>query len=174
MGYPLDEDIAELGAADYAEDEQLRAALDMRKVACDPRGSGREFLDDVFEKRAELHPEVYAEVLKRFDIEEGLDAGWDRVVPDPWASTFGVKTASVVWEEGAERVTDDALINLAQNYSPRLTLEWSDEFADEFRKDPVGVFNSLPTPQKKILSRLASDVESDGGTEYGTARRANG
>jgi hypothetical protein len=175
IGFPLEKEIAELGAASYGDNGQLKVAVEMRKVACDPKGPGREFLNDLFEKHASMNPEVYAEVLRRFDIEEGLDRGWDHVIPDPWASTFGIKTASVVWEDAADRVTDDELINLAQNHLQKLQLEWTQDFANEFRKDPVGVFNSLPTPQKRLLARSAADLSSSGESEHAEPKnRANG
>jgi len=123
-------------------------------------------LDLLLEKRAELEPELYAECLRRFDVDHGLDQGWDQVVLDPWASTFGFhKVATVVWEMGAERVTDDALHNLAVNHQDSLTKQFTDDFAVEFLKDPVGIFKSMPDPQKKILSRLANDSSSYGGSE---------
>jgi hypothetical protein len=141
----------------------------MRKVACDPKGESREFLADLFSKRAEINPEVYAECLKRFDVMNGLDKGWDHIVPDPWASTFG-KNASyeVIWEEGAERVTRDALEDLAENHLHLVTNQFTYDVAKEFKKDPIGIFESMPVTHKKILARMASDAESDGTSEKGT------
>lgn len=165
MGYALDGDIVELGAETYHSNGHLHQAIEMRKIACDP-GYAREFLDDLFEKRSTIHPEVYAECLKQFDIDQGLDRGWDHVVPDPWFSTFGIdKTAEVVWEEGADRVTQEALDNLAINHMDVLEEEFTDDIAEEFKKDPVGIFNSMPTPHKRILSRMANDSSFYGGSE---------
>lgn len=166
IGYPLEADIFEAGATTYASDGHLKAALEMRKVACAPDGEEREFLDGLFEKRAEIDPNVYAEVLRRFDVNQGLDSGWDRVVIDPWSSTFGInKTAEVVWEQGNERVMDRSLQNLANNRLDLVTKQFGFSFAGEFRKDPIGIFNSLPLPEKRIMSRLANDVDSSGETE---------
>ena len=165
-GYPLAADITELGALGYNNDEHLRDAIEMRKTACDPVSGEREFLTDLFEKRSEISPEVYAECLRRFDIMSGLDHGWDKVVLDPWASTFGVKTASVVWEQGAERVTEEELVNLARNGSKMVKKQFSTEFADQFQKDPVAMFESMPDPQKKLLSRMAGDVAHSGESEF--------
>jgi hypothetical protein len=167
MGYPLHNEIVQLGALSYHNHGHLKHAIEMRKVACDPSGNGREFLDELFEKRASIHPEVYAECLRRFDIDQGLDAGWDRIVLDPWASTFGVKTASeIVWEQGAERVTAEELHNLANNNSKALKKDFTTDFVDQFQKDPVVLFNSMPDPQKKMIARLANDSAAMGGSEY--------
>jgi hypothetical protein len=165
MGYPLDYEIFEKGACTYAPTGHLKAAIEMRKVACAP-GEARAWLDELFEKRAHVDAPTYVACLHRFDVENGLDRGWDRVVLDPWESTFGInKTAEVVWEQGADRVTDDQLQNLAQNQHSGLQELFSEEFTKEFIKDPKGIFDSMPDPQKKIIARLASDVSSQGGTE---------
>ena len=157
MGFPLDPEIFDAGSTRWASKGHLQAAVEMRKVACQP-GEARDFLDELFEKRASLEPAVYAEVLRRFDVQQGLDRGWDQVVLDPWASTFGMnKTAEVVWEDGNDRVTSDQLVSLAQNHLKRLRQILTEGMCKEFLKDPVGIFESMPLPQKRIISRLASD-----------------
>ncbi len=169
IGYPLEGEIVEAGSTSYAAPGHLKAAVEMRKIACAP-GGPREWLDELFEKHASLEPGVYVECLRRFDVEQGLDRGWDRVVLDPWASTFGInKTAEVVWESGAERVTDEALHELATNFGDDLKDQFTEDFVNEFQKDPVALFNSMPDPQKKILSRMANDSASYGASEqWGT------
>jgi hypothetical protein len=166
LGYPLDRSITELGALGYHNDGHLKHASEMRKAAF-PKGSAEhEFLDELFEKRAAIHPETYAECLKRFDMMNQLEDGWDQVILDPWTSTFGVKTAAVVWEDGADRVTEEELINLGRNNAGHLDGQFTDHFALEFIKDPVGIFNSMPEPQKRILSRMAVDLASKGSSEF--------
>jgi len=174
MGYPLDRDIAELGALSYHNDGHLKHACEMRKAAF-PKGSAEhEFLDDLFEKRANVQPRVYAECLKRFDMMNGLDQGWDHVILDPWASTFGIKTAAIAWEDGADRVTEEELINLARNGAGHLHGPFTEYFALEFQKDPVALFNSLPDPQKRILARMAVDLSSVGYSEFMPTKNDDG
>jgi hypothetical protein len=162
MGYPVAIEIANLGSTHYADENTLRDAIDMRKVACAPKSNAREFLDELFKKKASIYPEIYSECLKRFDINEGLDKGWDHIVPDPWASTFGKAAAKVVWESGADIVTEDALTNLAENRLDLIIQKFTYTVGNEFRKDPIGIFNSMPDPQKRLIARMASDAESDG------------
>ena len=166
IGYPLDGTIKEAGSIKYASWGHRKAALEMRKVACPP-GQARQALDVLFEKSASLRPDVYAEVLRRFDVDQGLDKGWDHVVLDPWASTFGIdKTAAIVWEQGGERVSDGQLQTLARNNLDPVKQAFGFEFADEFAKDPVGMFKSMPDPDKKILARMAFDSANQGGSEF--------
>jgi hypothetical protein len=158
MGYPLDPDIQDLGSCNWANQGHLKAAVEMRKVACQPNSTSRKFLDELFEKRASVTPDTYAEVLRRFDVDHGLDNGWDHVILDPWASTFGMnKVADVVWEDGADRVTSDQLANLAQTHQKRLCGVLTEDVIKEFVKDPVGIFESMPLPQKKLIARLSTD-----------------
>lgn len=169
IGYPLDNDIQDMGSRTFAYKGHVQAAIDMRKVACDPHGGAREWLDELMDKTASLRPEVFSECLRQFDIHEGLDHGWDQVILNPYESTFGIsKIAEVVWEQGADRVTKDALQNLAQNHMTGMQELFTYDIAKEFMKDPIGIFNSMPDPQKKLIARLASDMESQGGTEVGT------
>ena len=167
LGYPLDQEITELGARGYHNDGHIKAAMEMRKSAI-PDQHACAALDELFEKRAEIPPEVFAECVRRIDVDQGIDRGWDHVVLDPWASTFGVKTAEVVWELGADRVTDDALRNLAENHTDLVMNEFTENMAEEFKKDPIGIFKSMPDPNKKLLARMAADSESLGGSEAGT------
>jgi len=165
IGYPLDEDITSKGARSYHSVGMLKSAVEMRKIACEP-GYAREFLDELFEKRAGIQPEVFAECLRQFDVDQGLDTGWDRVILNPWESTFGIdKRASVVWEEGADRVTDGELKNLADNHKIKLRDMYGDDMVEEFIRNPVEVFNSMPDPEKKLIARLADDLAHSGKSE---------
>jgi hypothetical protein len=162
-GYPVKKEIQEAGAATKAKTGMAKIALEMRKLA----GGDPEFLDELFEKHASLDPNVYAEVLHRFDRDTGLDRLWDNRIPDPWESTFGVeKTAErVVFEDGGDRVTEGQLQNLATNNLSLVTKQFTDDVAYEFGMDPVGIFHSMPLPQQRILARMAADVSSDGSSE---------
>lgn len=167
VGYPLDDVIKEAGARTYAKPGHIKACMEMRKVAFPMESEDREFLDELFEKRAEIEPQVFAECLNRFDNLSGLDSMWDHTVLDPWSSTFGMqKTANdVVYQEEGDRVTEGDLINLAHNHGGLIDKHFTHDIASEFIKDPLGVFASMPLPQKKIFARMASDVSSSGGVE---------
>jgi hypothetical protein len=162
VGYPIHCDILEHGAYDFAPAGEMVAAIEMRKVA----GADVGILYGLMEKRASVGPGVYAECVRRFDIENDLDGAWDSRIPDPYRSTFGLpKTASVVWEDGADRVDEGQLENLATNGKQVLLGNFSQAFVAEFCQDPVGIFDSMPEPEKRLLSRLASDISSDGRSE---------
>jgi hypothetical protein len=158
LGYPLHEKVAERGSETWAPPDNVEAGICARR----PVGNAA-FLDDLFEKRADLNPELYAECLRRHDVGHGIDRLWGQTIPDPWESTFGIdKTAEVIWESGTERLTDSQLFNLAKNGMGTFTQQFTEHLGSEFVKDPKGVFDSLPEPQKKVLARMAADVASSG------------
>ena len=165
MGYPLDEKIKEAGAVTLAPFAQRKMAIEMRKVACAP-GQDRQFLDDFVKIGSQVDPTAYAETLKRFDIQHGLEHGWNQLYPDPWASTFAInKVAEVYWEEGPDRMTREALINLAENHTSGIQELFSHDFLKEFIKDPEGQFDALPLNMKRVLARLADSMAHGGGSE---------
>lgn len=127
----------------------------------------KEFLPEshqpALEKLAEAvrgaEPLAAAEALCGFDEATGLAHLWDQHVVDPYYTMLGqVKTAEeFVWTEGAERVTESDLKGLAANSVLALRTHFGDDFANQFTKDPVGVFKSMPDPTKVILARLGAD-----------------
>lgn len=167
MGVHIDGEIHEAAAPEYASNGHLQAALAMRKVAFPKKSSQHDFLDGLFqEKTAGLHPDVYAECLRRFDVQEGMNQGWDQAILDPYSSTFSLeKIAEVVWESGVDRVTDQQLHGLAANHGGGLVKIYSQDFIQGFEKDPVKVFKGLPDAQKRLLARLADDMAHQGGSE---------
>lgn len=167
IGYPLDEQIKEAGSTTFAHLGHIKGSLEMRKVAFAPESKDMEFLDELFEKRASLGPELFAECLRRFDIEHDLDAGYDRFVPNNFESTYGFdKIASdVVWEHGSDRLTRGDLQNIATNHIGGIHELYGSDMAKEFMQDPEGVFSSMPLPQQRIIARLATDMSASGRTE---------
>lgn len=162
IGYPLDETIKEAGAQTFAPAGHIKAMLAIRKLAAADREQG-EYLDELFEKRAQIGEGYFSECLRRFDIDNDLDTRWTHDLPDPWESTFGLqKTADIIWEQGGDSVTGQALLNLARNRPNLLEGTFAGKFEAEFVKDPIGLFKSLPLPEKKLLARMAEDAASDG------------
>jgi hypothetical protein len=162
IGYPLDETIKEAGATTFAHPGHIAAMVEIRKTAAADPDQGA-YLDELLEKRAQIGPAFFSECLRRFDIDNGLDGRWTHDLPDPWESTFGLqKTAEIIWEQGGDSVTAQALLNLARNRPNLLEGTFADKFEDDFVKDPIGLFKSLPLPEKKLLARMAEDAASDG------------
>jgi len=103
-------------------------------------------------------PDHLAQALTLFDEEAGLNHLWDQHVLDPISTCFEKDaTADFVWVEGAERVTEADLRLMSSNRG-LLAEHFGEQFADQFAKDPVAVFKSLPDVNKVTLARMASDT----------------
>jgi hypothetical protein len=120
------------------------------------------------QERARLDPEDFAATLEVFDREFGLDALWDRDLADPWYAVTGdypanfekVAKGSVetpaTYQVGEVTVTEGELRNLAQRGLNTLRSHFGGEFAAEFLKEPLKMFESMPLPQRKFMARLAT------------------
>lgn len=113
--------------------------------------------DVLYEKRAALGPRKFADYLSEIDREFGLDQQWDIGINDPYSSTFktaGQYTESYVWDSGSERVTGLEIKKLAEE--PSLLAGYlTPEIIGAFQKDPIDIFESLPSPQKMLVLRAA-------------------
>lgn len=118
--------------------------------------------------RSSFNPEEFAEALESFDREFGLDAMWDRDLADPWFAVTGDYPASfekvakgsvptpATYTVGEVTVTQAEIENLANRGLNTLRSHFGGEFAAEFLKAPLKVFESMPLPQRKFMARLAT------------------
>lgn len=166
LGMAIPEDIARYGSETYAADVDSMLSYRRARVPEDAHDT----LDMLIEKRAQVSPGVFAEALAEFDRLNNLNWEWDANIPDPWYSTFGPsleKIASDNWryDSNGTRVSEADLQVLARNGHERLCKSFGADFAKEFSKNPKQVFESLPSPNKLILARLASDRHNGTYTE---------
>jgi hypothetical protein len=134
---------------------QLESQLHMRKQ-CLADKVAHIVLDVLYEKRASMSPENFAQNLERFDRENGLDGQWDRLIYDPYSATFSEKRANLdyFYEQDGMSVTGQELRKLAED-SSALRGMFDQEIVDEFENDPVAIFSSMPNPQKSIMMKAA-------------------
>lgn len=104
-------------------------------------------------------PQEYAEKLAEVDRSLGLDREWDRGLEDPWAATLSSKKeAEVIYNKNGVFVSDHQLERMAAKEPKKvLCAILEEDMVEEFIKDPVGVFRSMPEPMKQAIGRLAND-----------------
>jgi hypothetical protein len=115
-------------------------------------------LKHLFEKRAALGPQGFCKELEQFDKINSLERHWDksRGVRDPYRSTYeNIKTASVI-AIGDKVLPTSKLQKLAG--SDILKTNFDESFCEQFAKDPVVVFQSLPRPEQQTLIQLAESL----------------
>ena len=163
MGLPLRPEIAEHGNEKYSP--QLEGHLSARQHYLVEAGNetAAGALVKLASARRTMQPVEFAAALDKFDRENGLDASWDRVVADPWYSTFGVDFGN-----GPDRAVV-SLVKVAEDGSTVTVANLTKLSADgtiaehfgagvglAFAKDPAAVFASLPLPQRKFIAELAN------------------
>jgi hypothetical protein len=163
LGIKVADEARQYAAVEWGTDEKTAFGYTMRRQACGDIADFADTLDLLYEKKAEIDPELFAATLAEFDKLAGLDHEYDRSIPDPYASVFGVKIAEE-WSEsiGNDYVTEQDLRRLAKIGMRALKSTFDEEFAHEFRKDPVAIFKSLPLDQKRIVMRMANDNTGPG------------
>ena len=84
---------------------------------------------------------------------------------DPYYSTYGVKVAEQDCDDtnvvGNDFMTVASLRSLGKRAQIEFDNIFSLDFIKEFRDDPVGIFESLPIDQKKVIMRIAASSGSN-------------
>lgn len=162
LGIPVSEDLQKYGSRGYAKPGAIKVAVETRKRMWHSLGDterhdiGGEMLDQLFEKRASINPEVFAESLAELDAQFGLSHYWDSGIPDPWASTFGhTKKAAWSWNQGGEHLSEEELKRLAAEETGLLEERFTKDLAKGLADNPTAVFDSLPLDKKRIIARMA-------------------
>ena len=156
----VSEQVRHYGGDVFAPPDMLKTAHDMRvRVLNEPQYIN--ILDALFEKAAELGPDLFADTLSEFDRTLGLHHLYDKDIQDPYYSTFYKQAAQEYsWIDGNDMVTENQLHLMAMSDRHTMKKVFSEDMIDEFCKDPVGIFKSLPLIQKKVIARMASDDNS--------------
>lgn len=166
LGMDVPPEVERYGSTTYASDVEAYVEARRSYVLEEHHPA----LDLLLEKRAQVGPTAFAEALAEFDKATNLNWHWGAQIADPWYSTFGPsleKVAAADWryDDCGTRINERDLERLARNGHERLTKSFGADFAKEFAKSPKAVFESLPTPNKLILARLASDQHNGTYTE---------
>jgi hypothetical protein len=162
LRFTVNDEIRKYGSAGYAPAEEVDFAIGTRRGLLS--GEHVALLDKLAAQRPVVDPEVFAEALHEFDKLAGLNHAYDRDIPDPYFSTFGFEKKAEFSDlvEG-EYVNEALLKGLSASSHSLIKKRFGEDFAEEFTKDPVGIYKSMPAEQKKIIARLASDNGPSGG-----------
>lgn len=112
----------------------------------------RERLVKMASHMKKVSPEDFAVELEAFDRAHGLDALWDKDLADPWYSTFCMEKVAEESENDLSRFAREAKDAVGEHFGA--------QFADAFANDPSTIYDSLPTPQKRVIERMASAYSS--------------
>ena len=163
LGIGLPDGVETLGASTYAPAGCIKQAFDARVLYMED-GPARDMLESLWEKRAEIEPDVFCETLGHIDKIAMLDCKYGQFIPDPWATTYGVEKLAEddMWISGNDQATKSQIEDFGLTGVSTVEASYGAEFANEFRKDPWGIFQSLPLLQKRRLARMATDNSPTG------------
>jgi hypothetical protein len=172
-------DLQRYGSNTMASEAEVKAAFDARRLEVAHNDAALELLGAV-EKVArtriwrdadtvvELSPEQICGVVEEFDKVAGLNYRYD-VIPDPYYTVFGLEKSAAgkkdnsdpAWSDqiANDYVTSEDLHRLAQIGAFSVKTTFGGDFQEEFLKDPVGMYESLPRIQKKMLIRMANSTQ---------------
>jgi hypothetical protein len=150
-GWPCFVKISSYTGDDFSP--ELRSAIRTRKGFLINREDQNSY-EVLYEKRATLGTEKFAEMLEGLDKHYGLDKQWDIRLQDPYAVTYSHKTAgeyldTYLWDSGSETISGLSIQKLAEEPS-QLAGYLSPDIITAFQRDPIDI---LPRPQKMLIVR---------------------
>ena len=155
LGIPLSKEAQLYSSDQYAPKSHVAHQMQLRidKLASAP---DKALYGKLFEKMASLTPGVAAESLMLLDQQTGLDDHWDGSLMDPYASVLQTKTAqeNYMFHDNIAPISGEDLHNLVNTAQSLIEKAFDKDFYKTFRGDPIGVFKSLPLPEKRVLIRL--------------------
>lgn len=154
----LGEEIRKYGSSTYAPVTELKVAMDSRRSLLSD-AQALKLLDALEEKQAMVAADTFCIMLEEFDKVAGLNYHYDDGISDPYYSTFGFDKVAEEYSyiDGNDHITEHDLVKFGKTRHKQLVTTFGDEFAEEFRKDPVGIFKSLPKDQKRMVLHMAVD-----------------
>lgn len=155
---PVSDMARKYGSSKYASVEEVMLSLDTRRPLLQEEDT--KLLSKLAAAMPTVDPEIFAMALSEFDKRVGLHHYYDSNVADPFFTTFGgTKVAEYSFSVGSDYVNEDRLKEFAIAGYALLKKRFGEDIANEFQKDPIGIFESMPLEQKKVISRLATDPQ---------------
>jgi hypothetical protein len=169
LGIKVSDTVRKYGSEKYASAPEISAGI-LGRLNVLQDEEHRDLLSKLASERMMLTPDLFAATLSEFDKLAGLDQMYGRDVLDPYYTTFGFeKTASETLDDddgdngshiiGNDYVTNKQLKRLVHGPMEPLKVHYGEDFVEEFRKDPIGIFKSMPADQKKHISRMAAEED---------------
>lgn len=160
LAIPVSELAQKYGSETYAPEVEVKIALDARKSLLQDE-MHRTALDKLAHIRPTITPELFCDTLEEFDKIAGIEFLYDQDIPDPYYSTYGfTKKAEFSETIGNLTVHEEDLEYLAIKRLPLVKGTFTEDLAESFRKDPVGIYKSLPLEQRKVFANMAREQRS--------------
>lgn len=156
LSIPVSERVRDYGTEKLAEEDHFSYAIHMREQYV------TEDMGELLSKVASAYGNVPAadlcEFVEEFDKLAGIDRFYGGNIPDPYETVYQEKVARKFSDViGNLFVNEDDLKHLAQVGKLRVESVFGEDIWEEFRKDPVGIYKSMPATEKKMFINLAKE-----------------
>jgi hypothetical protein len=148
IGLEVPEMMSRYGSLMYADD--ITAHIASRKANLEK--NAHVMYDALMEKKAELHPEEFADLLTKADISTGLNWHWGGPVADPYFATFGGYKKEAMFKVASGEISESQLKAIAE--SGALEGVFEADLVAGFKQNPAAIFSSLPDDAKQIIANL--------------------
>jgi len=118
--------------------------------------SNREVLTKMAAMKSALAPADFAKALYSFDKKANLSRYYGSHLTDPFLSTFAAEPDPNPGrvKVGSTELNPDELKKIAVAKYSKVKEFFGPHFADEFKKDPSSIFESLPLDSKEIMAGI--------------------
>lgn len=145
----------------YARDvvgSDLRLCMDARKTCLSDRVA-KDALDEIVKMASDHSVEDLADVIYRFDVDNGIQHLWGKYFPDPYLSVVGDSISKTAAEDSYVSVsgTNVRVSDFSDDVNRAIDDirgSFGDDMAKELKNDPAGVYNSLPVDVKSAIGNM--------------------
>lgn len=109
------------------------------------------------------NPDEVAAALEAFDVENSLTHLYGKHIPDAYESVFGnsleknASTENVVNIDGRDYTGSNVAEWVTDGGESQLSSAFGEDFANQFKADPVTVLDSLPITHKQAIARMIDE-----------------
>lgn len=161
LGMPAQKGLVSKYASDHYSallDAHVRSRASLLEAANPDLRAG---LDKLASAKKNLTPSQFATALHMFDKKAGLSKYYGGYLTNPYEATFANEPdpyAGYTAKIGSRSITHDEIKVLAHEKYAKIKEYFGQSLADELKKDPVPVFDSLPMDAKQVMVSIANGV----------------
>lgn len=146
----------------YASDHyspQVDAHLSMRRTLLEGKDDLISGINKLASAKKQLSPSDFAKTLHGFDKKAGLSKYYGGQLLDPFLASFASAPdpyAGYIYKKAGLVLEPDTITKIAHAKYAKVKEYFGSSIADEFKSNPVPIFDSLPNDSKEIIAGIAN------------------
>lgn len=141
----------------YASDHyspMVDAHIRARATLCEARPDMKSMYEKVAMAKRDYTPSQFAQLLHGIDKRAGLDRYYGSHLTNPYYATFAGEPdpyAGFRYKSASREILPDELKSAVSVHHGKIKEHFGQTMADELKKEPVAIFDSLPKDAKEII-----------------------